>query len=175
MVFPSARVRLALGLLLASIVTQPLAAQGLGASAGLGLYRSNSTASYADDPGFGAELRGHWSLSSGFQLGLGARGIRFQNGDRLTAFLDGRYAPVPSESQRIRPILGVRAGPFLDGTQSDLLAGLDFGAVAGFSFRLGKGVSLTLTGDLGFSFASGDYNNFTHSFLPGLMLGLTFH
>jgi len=113
MVLPSARARLAFGLLLAGIVTQPLAAQGLGASASLGLYRSNSTASYANNPGIGAEFRGHWSFPSGFVLGLGARGLRFQNGDRATVFLDGRYAPVPTLAQRIRPVLGVRGGPFL--------------------------------------------------------------
>ena len=175
MVLPSARARLAFGLLLAGIVTQPLAAQGLGASASLGLYRSNSTASYANNPGIGAEFRGHWSFPSGFVLGLGARGLRFQNGDRATVFLDGRYAPVPTLAQRIRPVLGVRGGPFLDGSVSDLFTGLDVGAVAGFSLRVGNGVSLTLVGDIGFSFASGDYSHASRRFLPGLMLGLTFH
>jgi len=175
MVSSRARARLALSFLLAAVVTHPLAAQGPGASAGLGVYRSNSTASYYADPGIGAEFRGHWSFPSGFVLGLGARGIRFQNGDRATVFLDGRYAPVPTVAQRIRPIFGVRGGPFLDGTVGDLFTGLDVGAVAGLSLRAGNGVSLTLVGDLGFSLASGDYSHSSRRFLPGLMLGLTFH
>ena len=86
----------AVSLLLAGIVSQPLAAQGLGASAGVGVgvYRSNSTWTYSQNPGIGAELRGQWSFPSGFVLGLGACGISFHDGGRATAFLDGRYAPV---------------------------------------------------------------------------------
>ena len=174
MVSSRARARLALSLL-AAVVAHPLAAQGPGASAGLGVYRSNSTASYYADPGIGAEFRGHWSFPSGFVLGLGARGIRFQNGDRATVFLDGRYAPVPTVAQRIRPIFGVRGGPFLDYTVSDLATGLDVGGVLGVAFRVATGVSLTLVGDLGFSLTSSDHNISTRRFLPGLMLGLTFH
>ncbi len=161
--------------LLAGIVSQPLAAQGLGASAGVGVYRSNSTWTYSQNPGIGAELRGQWSFPSGFVLGLGARGISFHDGGRATAFLDGRYAPAPSVTRRIRSIFGVRAGPFLDDSASDLLTGVDVGTVLGFSLRVGTGVSLTLVGDLGISLASGDYNLATRRFLPGLMMGLTFH
>jgi len=118
---------------------------------------------------------GHWTFPSGFVLGLGARGIRFQDGYHATAFLGGRYAPEPSVTGRIRPIVGLRAGPYLDDNSSDLLLGLDAGAVLGLSLRLGTGVSLTFLGDLGMSFASGDYSHSTRRFLPGLMMGLRFH
>jgi hypothetical protein len=166
--------RVGASLFLAAILTQSLNGQGRGASVSLGVYRSNSRADYRQAPGIATELMGHWTSPSGFVLGVGARGIRFQDGPRGTAFLDGRYAPVPSASQRIRPIVGLRTGPYLDGTGTDLVYGLDVGALAGLALRLGTGVSLTVLGDLGLPFAIGGYS-FTRAFLPGLMMGLRFN
>ncbi len=176
MTAPAARARLAIvGLLLAGIVN-PLAAQGIGVSAGIGVYRAIARYPGYQDPGIGGELIGQWGLPSGLVLGIGGRAVGFQDGPRLSAFLDARYAPPPSEGRRLRPIYGGRLGPYVDELDGDPLIGLEAGAIAGLSLGVSRGVSLTLTGDLTVVVTTNDYEPFTkRRFVPALLLGVTLH
>ena len=163
------------GLLFAGIGTRPAVAQGPGVSAGIGIYRTNSTYFAYEDPGTGAELMGQWTFSSGMVVGLGARVISYFRGERYSAFLDGRYAPPPTPTHRLRPILGVRAGPYADDSESDPLVGVEGGPIVGLALRMSAGWSLTLAGDLTVVIHTNDYANVEHRFIPGLVLGVTIH
>ncbi len=164
------------GLFLAAVVGQPLAAQGPGLSAGIGVYRAIATYEGYQDPGVGGELVGQWGFRSGLVLGLGGRAIGFQDGPRLSAFAEAGYAPAPALPRRIQPVIGGRLGPFVDDIRGDPLIGLEAGVKAGGALALSGGVSLTLTGDLTLVVTSNDYRPFRRRrFGPGLMLGVTFH
>jgi hypothetical protein len=149
--------------------------QGLGVSAGLGVYRSHSTYIGYGDPGVAGEVIGHWGFPSGFALGLGARAISFQHSVRGTAFVDARYAPGPSAGPRARPIVAVRLGPYIDDLGGDPLMGVEGGAALGYAFRIGAGVSLTAAADVVVVLSGNDYANTKRRFTPGLMIGVTFH
>lgn len=163
-------------LLVSSIAGRPLVAQGIGAIAGLGVYRSFDKYPGYQDPGIGGEAMGQWRFQSGLVLGIGGRAISYQNGPRLSVFLDARYAPAPTATHRVQPIIGVRAGPYLDEISGDPLMGLEAGSALGVSLRLARGISLTLAGDLTLVLTSNySFPDLKRGFSPGLVLGLTFH
>lgn len=175
MTIPLACGRLAvLSLLCACIASQPVAAQGLGVRAGLGVFRSHFTDPSRQSPGVGDELILRWAAPSGFVLGLGAHLIHFEKAMRGSAFLEARYAPAPSVERKFRPIIGGRLGPFVDDPENDPQLGVEAGTAFGLSFRVAAGVSLALTSDLTIELSSNDYANVTRRFFPGLMVGVVF-
>lgn len=168
-------VRLALaGVVLAGVGPRPLAGQGLGGSFALGLYRSGNE--FQTSPGAGAELVGRWSARSGIGVGIGARFVHSSAEDRVSAFIDTRYAPFPSSITRIQPIIGVRGGLFrAEGEfDDDPLIGLQAGPLLGIGVHAGTGVSVMIAGDLGVILDTNLCCG-ARRFVPGLQVGVTFH
>jgi hypothetical protein len=167
-------VRLALVGVVVAGGPRPLAGQGFGGSLALGVYRSGNE--FQTSPGVGAEVIGRWSSRSGVGAGIGARLVHSGADDRVSAFLDLRYAPFPSSTARIQPIIGARAGLFLAEGEfdDDPLIGLQAGPLLGFAIRAGTGVSVTIAGDLGLildtNLCCGN-----RRFVPGVQAGITFH
>jgi len=145
----------------------------------VGAYRSLSPENYDQHPGVGAELMGRWAFPTGVAIGLGARYVAFprEGWDRVTVFLDGRYAPT-SPTRRVQPVAGLRAGPYYGGGVGDgdgnPLFGVETAAIIGFSLRAGAGVSFTMLGDLGVVLTSNDPDRLRR-FFPGVQVGLTVH
>jgi hypothetical protein len=166
--------RLALAGVLITGGPRPVAGQGLGGSLALGVYRSGNE--FQTSPGVGAELAGRWASRSGAGAGIGARLIHSGAEDRVFAFIDARYAPFPSSTTRIQPLVGARAGLFLaEGDfDDDPLIGLRVGPLLGISVRAGRGVSLTIAGELGLVLDTNLCCGMRR-FVPGLQVGLTFH
>lgn len=166
--------RLALAGVVMAAGTRPVAGQGLGASLALGVYRSGNE--FQTSPGVGAELVGRWASRSGAGAGIGARLVHSGAEDRVFAFIDARYAPFPTSTTRIQPLLGARAGVFLAEGEfdDDPLIGLQVGPLLGVSVRAGAGVSVTIAGELGLILDTNLCCGMRR-FVPGLQVGVTFH
>lgn len=166
--------RLALAGVVMAAGTRPVAGQGLGASLALGVYRSGNE--FQTSPGVGAELVGRWASRSGAGAGIGARLVHSGAEDRVFAFIDARYAPFPTSTTRIQPLLGARAGVFLAEGEfdDDPLIGLQAGPLLGMAVRAGTRVSLTVAGDFGLILDTNLCCG-TRRFVPGLQVGVTFH
>jgi hypothetical protein len=145
----------------------PLAGQDTEGSLAAGAYRSGSKSGSSD--GLGVELAGRLVGRSGIGFGLGARVIRYDSGKFIFTFFEARFAPVPSPSSWIQPILGARAGPFIYGGESGVpFAGLEGGVFLGIGARAWPGVSVTFAGDVALILNAG-------VFIPGLQGGITLH
>lgn len=166
--------RLALAGVVIAAGTRPVAGQGLGGSLALGVYRSGNE--FQTSPGVGAELVGRWASRSGAGAGIGARLIHSGAEDRVFAFIDARYAPFPSSTTRIQPLIGARAGLFLAEGEfdDDPLIGLQVGPLLGISVRAGTGVSVTIAGELGLILDTNLCCGMRR-FIPGLQAGVTLH
>ena len=153
---------------------RPVAGQGLGGSLALGVYRSGNE--FQTSPGVGIELVGRWASRAGRGAGIGARLVHSDAEDRVFAFLDARYAPFPSSTRRIQPLLGARAGVFLAEGEfdDDPLIGLQVGPLLGVSVRAGTGVSVTIAGELGLILDTNLCCGMRR-LVPGLQAGVTFH
>jgi len=168
-------VRLVLaGVVVAGVGPRPLAGQGLGGSLALGVYRSGNE--FQTSPGVGAEVIGRWASRAGIGAGIGARLVHSGAEDRFSAFLDVRYAPFPSSTRRIQPIIGVRAGLFFAEGEfgDDPLIGLQAGPLLGIAVRAGTGVSLTMAGDFG-RILDTNLCCGIRRFVPGLQVGINLH
>ena len=167
--------RLALvGIVVAGVGPDPAAAQGLGGTLALGVYRSGNE--FQTSPGVGPELIGRLSSRTGVGVGIGARFVHSSAEDRVSAFIDARYAPFPSSTTRIQPVIGARAGLFLAEGEfdDDPLIGLQVGPLLGMSVRAGTGVSVTIAGELGLILDTNLCCG-ARRFVPGLQVGVTFH
>jgi hypothetical protein len=166
------RLALAAGLITGG--SSPVAGQGLGGSLALGLYRSGNE--FQTSPGVGPELIGRWSSRSGIGVGIGARFVHSSAEDRVSAFLDARYAPFPSSTRSIQPIIGVRAGLFVAEGEfdDDPLIGLQAGPLLGIAVRAGTGLSVAIAGDFGLILDTNLCCGIRR-FVPGLQVGITLH
>jgi hypothetical protein len=162
------------GLVVAGAGSGTVAGQGLGGNVALGIYRSGNE--FQTSPGVGAELVGRWASRSGAGAGIGARLVHSDAEDRVFAFIDARYAPFPSSTTRIQPLLGARAGVFLAEGEfdDDPLIGLSVGPLLGVSVRAGTGVSVMFAGELGLILDTNLCCGMRR-FIPGLQVGVTFH
>jgi hypothetical protein len=146
----------------------PLAGQDTEVSLAFGAYRSVSKSRSSD--GLGAELTGRLVGRSRIGFGLGARVIQYDTGKRISTFFEARFAPAPSPSRWIQPIIGARAGPSIYGGESGVpFAGLEGGVLLGIAARVWPRVSLTFAGDLALILNSSVF------FIPGLQVGITLH
>jgi hypothetical protein len=151
-----------------------VAGQGIGGSLALGVYRSGNE--FQTSPGVGPELIGRWSSRSGIGVGIGARFVHSSAEDRVSAFIDARYAPFPSSFPRIRPIIGMRAGLLLAEGEfdDDPLIGLQAGPLLGIAVGAGTRVSVMIAGDLGLILDTNLCCG-TRRFVPGFQVGITLH